>query len=205
MIARGTALAKETALKCESTLFLIITVNDKGLHLAKADAGTHLPAYVPACRNTVVGVPERLSPQEAFTAPRLHAARVCWSTAKILIVGGDDFLSQPSLEKRKMPPRRLLRSITSLVLLVSLGAAPLVFRSSEAKAAGGKVAATPVDKVSPELRQLIQSGQGAHREVDCAIDFTSTTSGGLLGGIVGSLVQTVGRLVQGLLRPSTSR
>ena len=100
-----------------------------------------------------------------------------------------------------MPPRRLLRSIASLVLLFSLCAAPLVFRSNEAKAAGRNVATTPIDKVSPELRQLIQSGQGS-TPVKLIVQSTSTSStsgGGLLGGIVGSLVQSVGGVVKGLL------
>ena len=92
---------------------------------------------------------------------------------------------------------RVWKQLTALALLVSLCSALLFVDSTKARAAGTNTATTTTDKVSPELRRLIQSGQGSTR-VKLIVQSTSsstTSSGGLLGG----LVQTVGGVVQGLL------
>jgi len=93
---------------------------------------------------------------------------------------------------------KVFKRLTALVLLVSLCSALLLLDNTKAQAA---TATTTVDKLSPELRQLIQSGQGSSR-VKVIVQSTSSpslTSGGLLGGLLGGLVQTVGGLVQGVL------
>ena len=96
-------------------------------------------------------------------------------------------------------PRRSLNRLTALLLITSLCSALLLVSSTTAKAAGPNTATTTIDKVSPELRQLIQSGKG-DTPVKLIVQSTSTsTSGGLLGGLLGSLVQTVGGVVNGLL------
>jgi predicted CDP-diglyceride synthetase/phosphatidate cytidylyltransferase len=84
---------------------------------------------------------------------------------------------------------KVLKRLTALVLLVSLCSALLLLDNTKAQAA---TATTTVDKIAPELRQLIQSGQGSTR-VKVIVQSTSSpslTSGGLLGGLLGGLVQT---------------
>ena len=82
---------------------------------------------------------------------------------------------------------RILKRMTALALLVSLCSALLFFDHSKAQA-------STFDKVSPELRQLIQSGQGSTR-----VKVIVQSSGGLLGGVLDGLVQLVGGVVQGVL------
>src|SRR5437773_873097 len=90
---------------------------------------------------------------------------------------------------------RFFKLLTALVILVSLCSALLFLNNTKANAAS-----TTTDKVSPELRTLIQSGQGSTR-VNLIVQSTSSspTSGGPLGGSLGGLVQTVGGVVKGLL------
>lgn len=82
-------------------------------------------------------------------------------------------------------PRNLKR-LTALVLLISLCSALLFFDHSRAQAA------STFDKVSPDLRQLIQSGRGDTR-VNVIVQSNSAD------GLLASLVQTVGGVVQGVL------
>jgi len=92
---------------------------------------------------------------------------------------------------------RLLKRLTAFALLVSLCSALLFFDHSRAQAA--VTTSATVDKVSPDLRQLIQSGQGNARVKVIVQSSSSSSSGGLLGGLLGSLLQTVGGVVQGVL------
>ena len=100
-----------------------------------------------------------------------------------------------------MTPPGILKRFTALVLLMSLCSAVLFLTSTRAEAVSDKVAAATVDKVSPELRQLIQSGKG-NTQVKLIVQYDSSSqssSGSLLGGLLGGLLQTVGGVVQGVL------
>src|SRR6266508_1937071 len=97
-----------------------------------------------------------------------------------------------------MTAPKVLKRLTALLLLVSLCSALLMSDNTKVQAA---TATTTIQKLSPELRQLIQSGQGSTR-VKVIVQSTSSptlTSDGLLGGLFGGLVQTVGGVVQGVL------
>jgi hypothetical protein len=142
----------------------------------------------------VVGVSERLFESPAFSCARLRSS---WA---FVSVGGDElFLLHPHFGRElSMTAPKVLKRLTALVLLVSLCSALLMFDNTKAQAA---TATTTNQKLSPELRQLIQSGQGSTR-VKVIVQSTSSptlTSGGLLGGLLGGLVQTVGGVVQGVL------
>jgi serine protease AprX len=105
--------------------------------------------------------------------------------------------------ENSMNAPKVFKRLTALMLLVSLCSALLLIDNTKAQASGRNTATTttPVEKLSPELRQLIQSGQGSARVkviVQSAAS-PSLTSGGLLGGLLGGLVQTVGGVVQGVL------
>src|SRR6185437_5304150 len=117
-------------------------------------------------------------------------------------VGGDEMflLNPPCWREPSMNAPQALKRLTALVLLVSLCSALLLLDNRRAQASA-TATTTTLEKLSPELRQLIQSGQGSTR-VKVIVQSTSApslTSGGLLGGLLGSLVQTVGGVVQGVL------
>ena len=96
-----------------------------------------------------------------------------------------------------MVASRLLKQLTALALLVSLCSTFLLFDARTVRASGGS--SNPASKVSPELRQLIQSGQGNARVKVIVQTNSSPTGGGLLGGLLGVLLQTVGGVVEGVL------
>lgn len=141
-----------------------------------------------------VGVSERLSEKALLgLAARVSAREVSLraspreTQAGFFIVGGDDLFYFNALEIGMNVPRNLKR-LTALVLLISLCSALLFFDHSRAQAA------STFDKVSPDLRQLIQSGRGDTR-VNVIVQSNSAD------GLLGSLVQTVGGVVQGLICP----
>src|SRR6185295_12102109 len=147
-----------------------------------------------------VGVSERL-----FESPQAPGPFVS-------VGGGELFYTNPFWREPSMNAPKVLKRLTAVVLLFSRCSALLLLDNIKAQASNSNTATatatatatTTVDKISPELRQLIQSGQGSTR-VKVIVQSTSspsTTSGGLLGGLgglLGGLVQTVGGVVQGLL------
>src|SRR6267378_614128 len=93
----------------------------------------------------------------------------------------------------------IFRRFIALALMISLGSALLLLNQSTARAQSSTT--TTADKVSPDLRQLIQSGNStAQVRVIVQYNSSSTTSssGGLLG-LVGSLLRTVVGVVEVLL------
>ena len=85
--------------------------------------------------------------------------------------------------------------LTTFALLISLGFALLVFDQRPAKAATATTTVT-AGKVSPDLRQLIDSGNG---DQNVKVIVQHNSSGLLSGGLIGSLLQTVGGVLDGLL------
>ena len=73
----------------------------------------------------------------------------------------------------------VFKRFIALALMISLGSALFFLNQSTAQAATDDI--TPAEKVSPDLRQLIQSGQGS-TQVNVIVQYNSSTSssGGLL-------------------------
>ena len=104
-----------------------------------------------------------------------------------------------------MNPHNPLSRAISFALLVSICSA-LVFGSGATAQARTTTTpspttstATPIDKVSPDLRELIRSGRGAD-QVKLIVQRkpTSPQSGGLIGGLLGTVVGLVGTLLSSL-------
>jgi len=81
-----------------------------------------------------------------------------------------------------MTARKPFNHFITLVVLISLCSALVFFGHSKVHAQGGNPS---VDKVSPDLRQLIQSGQG-NTTVKLIVQSNSPV------GLLGSLLQTKG-------------
>src|SRR5688500_7478989 len=97
------------------------------------------------------------------------------------------------LEKFLMTSPRLIKKFITIAILVSLSCTLLVTCPNRTHAASS--AASTTEKISPDLLQLIQSGNGETR-VRMIVQTTPTSSSGLLGGLlgsglIGSLLQTV--------------
>ena len=85
---------------------------------------------------------------------------------------------------------QLLKRLTTLTVLFSLCAALMVFTNTKVKAFDDSA----LRKISPDLLRVIQSGNGAEN-VRVIVQSTPTSSSGLIG----SLLQTLGGVVLGLL------
>src|SRR6266550_1523030 len=93
----------------------------------------------------------------------------------------------------------IFRRFIALALTIALGSAFLLFNQSTARVVSANTTMDTANKVSPDLRQLIQSGNGTTQvKVIVQYNSSSTSSGGLLG-LVGSLLQTVVGVVEVLL------
>src|SRR5205814_3501866 len=89
------------------------------------------------------------------------------------------------------------RRFIALALLMSLGSAFLLFNQSTAPAVRASTMTDTANKVSPDLRQLIQSGNGSSQvRVIVQYNGSATSSSGGLLGLVGSLLQTVVGVVE---------
>ncbi len=85
-----------------------------------------------------------------------------------------------------MDRSQTFRRLIAIALLTSVLVTPLIVQPPTARATSSNL----ITKVSPELRQLIESGQGA-KNVTMIVQSTSLSSGGLLDsllGLVGGLV-----------------
>ena len=91
---------------------------------------------------------------------------------------------------------KLFRLLTTCAVLVSLFSALVVAGASSVRASSGSasVSVTPVSKVSPDLRKLIDSGHGGDR---VQLIVRSTNSSSL--GLVGSLLELIGGTVKAVL------
>ena len=79
---------------------------------------------------------------------------------------------------------QILNRLTTLVVLLSLCMALVVSNNTPVRASGSLLT-TNYDKVSPDIRRLIQSGHGGD-QIRVIVQETSTSSsgGGLLGGLL---------------------
>jgi subtilisin family serine protease len=89
---------------------------------------------------------------------------------------------------------QVLKRLVTLAVLLSLCSAPFVSSSAKAHAAnGGPATVNNSTKISPDLRQLILSGQGDKR-VKVIVQQVEQT-----GGLLDGLLNTVGGLLEGVL------
>src|SRR6185503_15923351 len=87
-----------------------------------------------------------------------------------------------------------LKRLVAAALLVSLCSALCLTSNTRVRAANNPLPTTTTSKISPDLRQLILSGNGdAHVKV--IVQSKPSSSSGLLGG----LLDTVGGLLVGVL------
>src|SRR5678815_3911639 len=94
----------------------------------------------------------------------------------------------------------LLKRFTAVALLFSLCSALLFLAPTRVQASGGNLSFQ--NKISPELRQLMQSGQNPRVNVIVQSNGSSGGGGllgGLLSGLLASLVQAVGGVVHDVL------
>ena len=96
-----------------------------------------------------------------------------------------------------MTSPRLINKLITIAILASLSCTLLVTCPKRTHAASP--AASTTEKISPDLLQLIQSGNGETR-VRMIVQTVPTSSSGLLGdllgsGLIGSLLQTVNGLL----------
>src|SRR5687768_14072281 len=88
----------------------------------------------------------------------------------------------------------VLKRLVSAAVLLSICSALCISTSTRARAANNPLPSLASTKISPDLRQLILSGNGAAR-VKVIVQSKTTSSPGLLGG----LLETVGGLLVGVL------
>jgi hypothetical protein len=88
-----------------------------------------------------------------------------------------------------------LKRLVTLAVLFSLCSALYVSTNTKVEAANTPAASLSSSKISPDLRQLLLSGQGDKRVKVIVRSVPSATNGGLLGG----LLNTVGGLLVNVL------
>jgi subtilisin family serine protease len=117
---------------------------------------------------------------------------MAWVHCAEFVVDGRLFLFAVNLpgEMNSMRRPQVLRRLTTLAVLLSLCT---TFVITNRVSAASAPATSTENKISPDLRHIIQSNGGA--KVRVIVQATSSNSTGLLGG----LLQTVGGLVVGLL------
>src|ERR1044072_8902247 len=89
---------------------------------------------------------------------------------------------------------QVLKRIVAAAVLVSLCSALCLTNNTRVHAASNTLSTTSTAKISPDLRQLILSGNGNTR-VKVIVQSTPSSSPGLLGG----LLNTVGGLLVAVL------
>src|SRR6476469_620480 len=98
--------------------------------------------------------------------------------------------------RNRMSRPQVLKRLVTVAVLVSLCSALFVSTNSPVRAATSAPATNlSSTKISPDLQQLILSGQGDQRVKVIVQSVPSATSGGLLGG----LLNTVGGLLVSVL------
>src|SRR5262245_61286222 len=95
-------------------------------------------------------------------------------------------------ETSRMGRPTLIRLLITCAVLVSLLTALLVAGSSPARAniSSTTVSISPISKVSPDLRKLIDSGHGTDR-VNLIVRSTNSSPEGLVGSLLGLLGGTL--------------
>ena len=88
---------------------------------------------------------------------------------------------------------QVLKRIVAAAVLVSLCSALCLTNNTRVRAANNPLPTTSNTKISPDLRQLILSGDGDER-VKVIVQSKPSSTGGLLGG----LLNTVGGLLVGV-------
>src|SRR6185369_8882767 len=88
-----------------------------------------------------------------------------------------------------------LKRLVAAAVLVSLCSAMCLTSTTRVRAANNPLSTTSNTKISPDLRQLILSGNGDERVKVIVQSKPSASTGGLLGG----LLNTVGGLLVGVL------
>src|SRR5437868_847096 len=96
-------------------------------------------------------------------------------------------MSRPQVYKR----------LVTMAVLLSL-CSPLFINNTRARAANQPLSNLSTTKISPDLQQLIMSGNGGTR-VRVIVQKKPSSSGGLLGGLIGGLLNTVGGLLVSVL------
>src|SRR5205085_429690 len=89
------------------------------------------------------------------------------------------------------------KRLVTMAVLLSL-CSPLFINNTRARAASQPLSNLSTTKISPDLQQLIMSGNGDTR-VRVIVQKKPSSSGGLLGGLIGGLLNTVGGLLVSVL------